>query len=80
MQLAVRPSAVTVMVASPGFRLVATHPMPFDGFYISMLSEKNKGAAFPFAKGLWQGLRAWSKASCNKNRSSSVIYIFEKLS
>ena len=74
------PHTMRLLAQQHGFRLTDIRPMPFDGFYISILSEKNKGAAFPFIKGMWQGLRAWSKAACNKERSSSLIYIFEKLS
>ena len=74
------PHTMRLVAQQHGFKLVATHPMPFDGFYISMLSEKNKGASFPFVRGLWQGFKALSKASCNKEKSSSVIYVFEKLS
>ena len=74
------PHTMRLVAQQHGFKLVATHPMPFDGFYISMLSEKNKGASFPFVRGLWQGFKALSKSSCNKEKSSSVIYVFEKLS
>ena len=74
------PHTMRLVAQQHGFKLVGMRPMPFDGFYISMLSEKNKGSKFPFLKGLYQGFKAWTQASCNKGKSSSVIYIFEKLS
>ena len=74
------PHTMRLVAQQHGFKLVDMRPIPFDGFYISMLSEKNKGSRHPFVKGLYQGFRAWTKASCNKKKSSSIIYIFEKLS
>lgn len=74
------PHTMRLVAQQHGFKLVATHPMPFDGFYISMLSEKNRGSKSPFIKGLIQGFKALSQASYNKSRSSSIIYVFEKLS
>lgn len=62
-----------------GFRLLDIRPMPFDGFYISMLSEKNKGSSLPLARGLWQGTRTLAQSSRDKTRSSSLVYMFEKL-
>ena len=52
--------------------------MPFDAFYVSMLTEKYKGSAFPFVKGLWTGMLAWFSALVKKERSSSMIYVFRK--
>ncbi|MBQ7878228.1 MAG: class I SAM-dependent methyltransferase [Bacteroidaceae bacterium] len=61
-----------------GFILERQRTMPFDGFYISMLSERYKGSRFPFIKGLWNGFVGWV-ASCDKrNASSSIIYVFRK--
>lgn len=74
------PSTMKRMARQYGFRLVSMHAMPFDGFYISMLSEKNKGTRFPFLCGLIHGFAALMQALVNKGRSSSIIYVFEKLS
>lgn len=61
-----------------GFGLVEMIPMPFDAFYISMMSEKNSGAACPFLKGLFYGAVAWFHSLGKRERSSSLIYIFKK--
>lgn len=60
------------------FVLEQHHPMPFDAFYISMMSERYRGSAFPFLKGMYWGMRAWINTLSKKGRSSSVIYIFRK--
>lgn len=60
------------------FVLEQHHPMPFDAFYISMMSERYQGSVFPFLKGMYKGGRAWLNTLAKKGRSSSVIYIFRK--
>ena len=61
-----------------GFVLEKEHPMPFDAFYVSMLTEKYKSNELSFVKGLWTGTLAWFSALGNKERSSSLIYVFRK--
>ncbi len=60
------------------FVLEQHHAMPFDAFYISMMSERYKGSAFPFIKGMYWGLRAGMDTLTRRGRSSSIIYIFRK--
>jgi SAM-dependent methyltransferase len=52
--------------------------LPFDVFYISVLSEKYKGSRMPFITGI--GMAFWFSflTVFNKNRSSSVIYVLRK--
>ena len=52
------PSTIQQMGAKHGFVLVEHHPMPFDAFYVSWLSEKYKKSSLPFIKGMWKGLEA----------------------
>ena len=72
------PSVMQQFGAKHGFVLEAEHPMPFDAFYVSMLSEKYKGSRLSFLKGMWAGLLAWFSSLVNKERSSSMIYVFRK--
>jgi len=60
------------------FDLVATLPMPFDAFYVSMLSEKYKGKGLTFERGCWRGFLCWLQAINKKEKSSSIIYILKK--
>lgn len=50
--------------------------MPFDSFYVSMLSEKYKGGSIFNA--FWSGLWSNSKALFNIEKCSSIIYINHK--
>ena len=72
------PSAMQQFGAKHNFILCERHPMPFDAFYVSMLSEKYRKSAFPFIKGLIAGTEAWIVSLAKKDRSSSMIYVFRK--
>jgi SAM-dependent methyltransferase len=61
-----------------GFILANRYAMPFDAFYVSILSEKYRGSFFPCIKGMFTGIRAWFSAQSHKDKSSSMIYIFRK--
>ena len=52
--------------------------MPFDAFYVSMLTERYLHHRLPFVRGLWTGTLAWLSALAGKERSSSMIYVFRK--
>ena len=56
---------------------IATKPMIFDSFYVSLLSEKYKTGKKFSLKGFWIGLRSNSKAKYTKEYSS-LIYLFKK--
>ncbi len=61
-----------------GFILERQYTMPFDGFYISMLSERYKGSGMSTVKGLWRGFKGWCAQSTKRSASSSIIYVFKK--
>lgn len=60
------------------FILEQHYPMPFDAFYIAIISERYLGGRLYFFRGLYEGLRAWVNTLAKKGKSSSVIYIFRK--
>lgn len=70
------PDTMRQFAEKHGFRLIRTLPMPFDAFYVSILSEKYRQTALPFIKGMCSGLRAWLRAYRQPNKSSSLIYVF----
>jgi SAM-dependent methyltransferase len=72
------PSAIGRLASNHGFKLKGSYAMPFDAFYISMLSEKYAGSKHPFLSGMATGTAAWLKTLGNKELSSSMIYIFRK--
>lgn len=64
--------------AKHGFVLAAHYPMPFDGFYISILSEKNQNHFCSFLRGLFVGFKGFLQSLAKKEKSSSMIYVFRK--
>ena len=61
-----------------GFILAGRYPMPFDGFYVSMLTERYMHRTLPFVRGMLAGAMAWLASLVRKERSSSMIYVFRK--
>lgn len=61
-----------------GFEIFSTKRLPLDVFYISILSEKNKGSKLPLIKGLVTGGFFALQSVFNKNKCSSLIYFLRK--
>lgn len=74
-----KPAVIKAMVSKFGFEHVKSQAMPFDSFYVSMLSEKYKHGKNRLAAALFEGLRSNYTASGNPEKYSSVIYIFKKI-
>ncbi len=72
------PATMQQLASKHGFIMAARHPMPFDAFYVAMLSEKNLGRSHSFLRGLRVGAMAWLSSLARKERSSSMIYVFRK--
>ena len=60
------------------FILEREYTMPFDGFYISMLSERYKGSGVPGVRGFRTALKGWFAQWTRRDASSSIIYVFRK--
>jgi len=72
------PDAIKHLLNQHGLRLLGLHPMWFDSFYISMLSEQYKNGKNNLVKAVWIGLLSNIKAVGNRERCSSVIYVIGK--
>lgn len=74
------PVTVRLISEKSGFIFEDLRILPLDVFYISQLSEKYKGSAFPFLKGIANAIVFAIISVFKKRRSSSVIYILRKSS
>ena len=74
------PSTIQQFASKHGFIMSERHPMPFDAFYVSMLSERYMNRSLPFLRGMLTGTLAWFSSLVQKERSSSMIYVFRKKS
>jgi len=72
------PDQMEQLGAKHGFRLTSMHTMPFDSFYVSLLSEKYKKSKLAFFKGILHGKISWLMSLVNKRKCSSLICVFEK--
>lgn len=72
------PDSMKQLVNKHGFGIEAMYPMPFDAFYVSMLSEKYKKNPLNFLTGALVGLKCYFQAWNKPEKSSSVIYVLKK--
>jgi len=69
------PKTMEALLCKHGLKVEQKQWMPFDPFYISLLSEKYMGGNFQLVKGFWNGLISLVKAWFNVDKASSVIYV-----
>ena len=72
------PSTIMKWGEKHKFILERQYTMPFDGFYISLLSESYRGGKMTRLKGFWHGFKGWMAQTKKRSASSSIIYVFRK--
>ncbi|MGH2643370.1 MAG: class I SAM-dependent methyltransferase, partial [Chitinophagaceae bacterium] len=65
-------------VQQHGFKLKKMIAMPFDAFYICLLSEKYKYGKNHYLNGFINGSRSWINGNKVVKESSSILYILCK--
>jgi 2-polyprenyl-3-methyl-5-hydroxy-6-metoxy-1,4-benzoquinol methylase len=68
------PSSMEQLLKQHKIRIVKKHPMVFDGFYVSLLSEKNKTGRSRLIPGFLHGLVSYRRGLKDVDRCSSVVY------
>jgi SAM-dependent methyltransferase len=72
------PASMNLLLERHGFKLLAIHPMWFDSYYISLLSEKYKSDRSRPIRGFLTGSISNLHALANPERGSSIIYVSGK--
>lgn len=72
------PKQMKMLGEKHRFKMNSLHIMPFDSFYVAILSEKYKKSKLALFKGIYYGKISWLKSIFNPAKCSSVIYVFEK--
>lgn len=67
------PSSLEKIMFINDFLVREIHRMPFDAFYVSILSARHMDRSI--ISGMWSGFISWFSAMINKERCSSLIYI-----
>ena len=73
------PADIRRLMLRHGLSVTQIKPMPLDGFYIAMLSEKNKSNAFWFPVAIIKGMMGLIAAIYDRKKSSSLIYAVNRL-
>ncbi|SFE86229.1 Methyltransferase domain-containing protein [Chitinophaga sp. CF118] len=68
------PNSMEQLLKQHKIRIVKKHPMVFDGFYVSLLSEKYKTGRSRLIPGFLHGLASYRKGLKDVDRCSSVVY------
>ena len=69
------PASMRRLLGQHGIEVIETRAMPFDGFYVSMLSEKYQSGGSGLVGGVRRGLGTLLAGAQSPERSSSVIYV-----
>ena len=69
------PASMRRLLREHGIDVRETRAMPFDGFYVSMLSERYRAGGSGLVGGVWRGLGTLVAGAGAAERSSSVIYV-----
>ncbi len=72
------PTSMHTLVNSHGLAIEKQLAMPFDGFYVSMLSEQYKTGRQKLIPAILQGFKAFFAGMRNATNSSSIIYVLGK--
>jgi len=72
------PSTLELFAKNTGFEVIKMKGLPFDPFYVALLSEKYKGGSLGMIKGGMIGFISFIKSLFNVRKSSSVIYVLKK--
>ena len=72
------PTSLSDLLYKHGFTLMHHERLPFDCFYISILSEKQMRHNLAFIRGMAFGLHCWLVSLTKRGKSSSLVYVFRK--
>lgn len=72
------PDTIQMLTARYHFKLKVIKRLPFDAFYVSVLSERHQKSPLPLVKGFLTGLISWMNSLLSIKTTSSLLYIFIK--
>ena len=73
-----RKEQIEMLAGIHGLYMTDVKKMPFDAFYISMMSEKYSRKKFPFIRGMMSGSGGLFSSFSDVTKSSSLVYFLEK--
>lgn len=73
------PASMQRLAEKHGWKITEHRILPFDSFYVALLSEKYMNNTFITIKGFLVGGVSWLNAIFNAKKASSVIYVLQKV-
>jgi SAM-dependent methyltransferase len=73
------PKSIDHLMAGHGFGVDTHLPMPFDAFYVSMLSEQYRHGKSKLPAAFMKGFSSWNKARGTVTKGSSVLYVIRRV-
>ncbi len=73
------PASMVLLMKQHGLQVIATKPMWFDSFYVSMLSEQHRNGKGNVVGAFIHGLVSNFKTVFDNKRCSSLIYVIKKI-
>ena len=70
--------AIQDLFAEKGLKLVDKHPMVFDAYYVSLLSEKYQNGKINFIKAFLNGWKS-NRFAKKTGKYSSLIYVLRHI-
>lgn len=71
------PASMKTLMEEHDLKITSIHPMWFDSYYVSLLSEKYRSGSSSLIKGFWSGFRSNNRAFSNNRKASSLIYVIQ---
>lgn len=71
------PASMDALAQKQGFEVIKKYALPFDPFYISMLSQRNKSNNFWQIRGFLKGLWIFMQEKGNVDKACSVLYVLK---
>jgi len=71
-------AAVVELLETFKFKLLRSQQLPFDPFYVSLLSELSIRQKYNIIKALWIGWKSYRQGRKDAKRGSSILYVFKK--
>ncbi len=70
--------SINTLMQKKGFYIDTLRPMPYDAFYVSLLSEKYIHGKDRLVQGFLNGWRSFQRSSADVRTCSSILYIIRK--
>lgn len=72
------PTSMKTLFAGKGFSWLGMKPMYFDAFYVSLLSSQYRSGKTQWLSAFFTGLRSNLNALFNREKCSSLVYVWKK--